>query len=403
MKNSIKMGVIGLGARGTMILKDVLLPMEDVEVIAVCDVYEDRINDAIAMTKEHNHNLPLGFADYRELLKIQDLEAVYIATSWQTHFEIAAAALEAGVPVACDVGGAFSLNEIWKLVRTYENTKTPCMFMENCCYGRDEMMLMNMRKKGVFGEIVHCAGGYHHDLRNEVSFGRENRHYRLDNYLHRNCENYPTHEIGPITRLLDINRGNAMVSLTSTSSKSAGLHQYILEHKAEDQALRNAYFAQGDVVTTVIRCANGETITITLDTTLPGAYSRGLIVKGTKAMFMEDNRSLFIDGVHTEFEWKWHEQYQNIEQYRKEYEHPLWNSFLNDGVKGGHGGMDWLVFQDFIDALKNKKSMPIDVYDMASWSVISLLSEQSIALGSQPVAFPDFTDGKWITRKPVDR
>ena len=225
----------------------------------------------------------------------------------------------------------------------------------------------------------------------------------MDNYLHRNCENYPTHEIGPIARLLDINRGNAMVSLTSTSSKSAGLHQYILEHKAEDQALRNAYFAQGDVVTTVIRCANGETITITLDTTLPGAYSRGLIVKGTKAMFMEDNRSLFIDGVHTEFEWKWHEQYQNIEQYRKEYEHPLWNSFLNDGVKGGHDGMDWLVFQDFIDALKNKKSMPIDVYDMASWSGISLLSEQSIALGSQPVAFPDFTDGKWITRKPVDR
>ena len=157
MKNSIKMGVIGLGARGTMILKDVLLPMEDVEVIAVCDVYEDRINDAIAMTKEHNHNLPLGFADYRELLKIQDLEAVYIATSWQTHFEIPAAALEAGVPVACDVGGAFSLNEIWKLVRTYENTKTPCMFMENCCYGRDEMMLMNMRKKGVFGEIVHLS------------------------------------------------------------------------------------------------------------------------------------------------------------------------------------------------------------------------------------------------------
>lgn len=401
MKGKLKMAVVGLGGRGYAMLKDVLIPMGEAEIVAVCDLYEDRCDKAAELVKETCGNNPECFTDYHEMLNSKKLDAIYISTSWQTHIEIAIEAMYKEVAVASDVSGAFSINECWELVKAYEKTKTPCMLMENCCYGRDEMMVMNMVKQGIFGEVIHCGGGYHHDLRNEVAFGIENRHYRIDNYMRRNCENYPTHELGPIAQVLDINRGNRMLTVSSTASKSAGMHQYVADKKADDAVLKDWSFAQGDVVTTVIKCAAGQTITLTLDTTLPRAYSRGFKVQGTKAMYMEDNRTLFIDGEHNKYDFCWKEQFNNVDSYREQYDHPTWKKFIEQGVQGGHDGMDWLEFEAFFDALKNDKPMPIDVYDMASWLVISLLSEESIAMGGHPVAVPDFTNGKWMTRKSM--
>lgn len=399
MKEKIKLGLIGLGCRGMEVLENVILLMEDIEVVAVCDVYQDRCENAAKMLKEKASTDVKSYLDYNELLTSAKPDAVYIATSWQTHMQIAIAAMNAGVAAASEVSGAFSVDESWELVKTWEKTKTPCMLMENCCYGQDEMMVMNMAKLGVFGEIVHCGGSYCHDLRHEVSFGRDNRHYRLDNYMLRNCENYPTHEFGPIAQILGINRGNKMLTLSSFASKSAGLHSYIKEHRPDDAALLDYQFAQGDVITTVIKCAGGQTIVLTLDTTLPRAYSRGLKIQGTKGLFMEDNRSIFIDGVHNKYDAEWKKQFNNVDEFREEYDHPVWKKFTQEEIKGGHGGMDWLEFKEFIEALKNDQPMPIDVYDMASWAIISLLSEESIALGGQPVTVPDFTNGKWLTRR----
>ena len=172
--------------------------------------------------------------------------------------------------------------------------------LENCCYGRRELLVKNMVDLGLFGEIVHCSGGYLHDLRHEISFGRENRHYRLRNYINRNCENYPTHELGPIARVLDINHGNRMLSLSSFASKAAGLHQYISTDKSDDTELLNTQFAQGDIITTVIKCAGGQTIVLTLDTTLPRYYSRGFTVRGTKGFYEETTDSIFLDSQHRE-------------------------------------------------------------------------------------------------------
>ena len=390
--------VIGLGGRGLGMMIDVLLPMENVKITAVCDVYEDRCRDAANAVLEKKGNEAKTYTDYRKLLDSETLDAVYIATSWQTHFEIAIYALEKGVPVACEVSPAFSMDQCWDLVKTWERTKTPLMFMENCCYGREELMVMNMIEKGVFGEIVHCDGAYAHDLRSEVAYGYKNRHYRLDNYQKRNCENYPTHELGPIAQILGINRGNRILTVSSVSSKAAGLAEYARTHTDCDLT-PNSLINQGDIVTTILRCANGQTIRLTLDTTLPRAYSRNFTVHGTKALYAEDTQSFFIEGVHNQFDFDWKPQWGNIEEYRKEYEHPVWDKFLNDGVRGGHGGMDWLEFEDFFAHLEAGEEMPIDVYDMAVWTAVSLLSEESIAMGGQPLAMPDFTNGKGMTRK----
>lgn len=398
MNEKLRIGMIGMGCRGREVMKTVL-GIDGVSISFICDLYDDRTEAARAEIEKRQGFSPRVTDDWHTMTDREELDAVLVTCSWEPHIEMAVAFMEAGIPVGVEVGGAYSVEDCFLLVRTFERTKTPVMLLENCCYGRYELMVKNMVDLGLFGEIVHCEGGYRHDLRREITFGRENRHYRLRNYLARCCENYPTHELGPISQILHINRGNRMVSLVSMASKAKGLHDYIGRTDNADRSLLAKDFAQGDVVTTLIKCANGETVTLTLDTTLPRAYSRQFTVQGTRGMYSEENNSIYLDRDHTEdMHFSWKKQWNNAEKYRERYEHPIWREFLADGLRGGHGGMDHLVYSDFLRCVREGLPMPIDAYDMASLMCISALSEQSIATGGMPVAIPDFTSGKWISR-----
>ncbi len=393
-----KFALIGYGDRGKDWLNMMLTGWKDrVSLVAVCDAYEDRAKAASEDAKELTGIAPVWETDYRKVLENPDVEVVVIVTSWEMHVPIAIEAMRAGKIVGMEVGGTFDVKECWQLVETYEETKTPFMFMENCNYGRRELMALNMAQQGVFGEIVFCAGAYMHDLRSEVAFGVENRHYRLEKYKTHNAENYPTHELGPISKILGINHGNRFVSLTSTASKASGLHEYILKNKADDEELKRTKFKQGDVVTTVITCEQGQTIRLTLNTTLPRYYSRDFTICGTKGMYEEATDSVCLDiEEHNKLHMDWlKEKCGNAKDYEEQYDHPLWKDHMESGVMGGHGGADGLMFSVFLDCIENKKPMPIDVYDAAAWMVVTALSEQSIAGGSVPVEFPDFTKGKW--------
>lgn len=401
MKNSLDVAVIGLGERGSFYATK-LLPQfgnDTLRIVALCDLYEDRVQDACKKIEEKTGVHPFCTLDYHNIMSRNDIDAVFVITSWDSHAEITIAAMEAGFPVACEVGGAITVDDCFNLVACYERTRTPVMMLENCCFDRNELMVLNMVRQGLFGDIIHCRGGYCHDLRSEISFGRENRHYRLNNYLYRNCENYPTHEIGPIASILDINRGNRFTSLYSVASKSLGLHRYLEHEKGNDYDLTGATFAQGDVVSTLLTCENGQTVEITLETTLPRPYSRHFEVHGTSGMYVEDNNSIYLDTAeYAKKEWSWKDEWNNAEKLREQYDHPIWKRYVEEGVKQGHGGMDWLVASAFVDCVKNDKPMPIDVYDMATWTVITPLSEKSIREGIR-VDFPDFTNGEWKNRR----
>lgn len=397
MSNKLKLAMVGLGARGMALLENCYLDHPSAEFVAICDVYEDRQKKAAELITDKTGKNVETFSDAYNLMDRIKPDAIVICTSWNNHIDLCIEAMNRGIIVGCEVGGAYSIRECWKLVEAYERTKTPIMMLENCIYGRDEMMVLNMVKKGLLGTIVHCEGGYKHDLREEIVLGHKNRHYRLNNYLHRNAENYPTHELGPISKILNINKGNRMLTLCSVASASFGLNEFCQTGKDIEPNIKNARFAQGDVITTIIKCAKGETITLTLDTSLPRFYSRGLVVQGTKGIYTEDNKSVFLDSpANTELHFEWNKKWGNVEEYREEYDHEVWKKYLLDGIKPGHDGMDYLVLCDFVDMVKGKIKSPVDVYDMASMMCVSVLSEESIATGGAPVYIPDFTDGKWI-------
>lgn len=395
----VKIGLIGLGKRCVEQAKT-LLAMEDVKIVHVCDALTDRVTRLQNMVFEKKSFTPKGTNDYHTLLADEEVEAVIIMTSWQTHIRIAVDAMKQGKIVGMEVGGAASMDECWKLVRTSEETGIGCMLLENCCYGKEEMTILSMVRKGIFGEIVHCQGGYQHDLRDEIGRGDIIHHYRQDNFMHRNGELYPTHELGPIAKYININRGNRMLSLVSMASKAVGQKEWLQANRPEYPIAKQT-FAQGDIVTTMIKCAGGETIVLTHDCTLPRAYSRGGRVQGTKGIWMEDNRSVFIEGRSPEDPGHWTHRWESDEKYMAEYCHPLWEEYEAFGLRGGHGGMDYLVLRAFIESIQNNQIFPIDVYDTAAWMCITALSEDSIAMGSIPVAVPDFTDGLWIEKRNV--
>jgi len=402
---AVRIGCVGLGGRGMGQMGE-LLSVPGVVVPAVCDTYEDRALDGAKLVEEKSGIRPRTYLDYKQMLAEESLDAVLCCTTWITHGRVAADAMRAGCHVALEVGGAASVEECWRMVRASEETGKFCMLLENCCYDRKEMAVFRMEREGVFGEIVHCEGGYRHDLRDEIAYGMENRHGRLANFIHRNGELYPTHQLGPIAKLLRINRGNRFLTLTSVAGKARGLREFIRREKGPDYYLQNQVFNQGDIVTTMITCANGETIRLTHDCTLPRPYSRDYCVQGTKACFQEGPIGLgdviYIDGVSPHESWTG--AWEPFDQYLDQYEHPLWKAYGKAGIHAnGHGGMDYLVLSAFADAVQRDAPPPIDVYDTAAWMAITALSEQSVAMGGAPVPVPDFTNGMWIDREPFRR
>ena len=400
---NIKMGVIGYGLRGKSITEHVLLKMADVDIVAVCDEYEDRTQLAVDTVEKISGTRPFATIKHQDVLALDNLDCVYVATSWETHVEVAIEALNKGIPVALEVGGAYSLESLWALVRTQERTGTPFMFMENCCFAKDELLATALVRRGLFGEVVHCHGIYGHYLAEEIAGGDQKRHYRLRNYLTRNGENYPTHELGPIAKILNINRGNRMLSLVSVASRAAGMEEYIRLNADKYPELVGKKFRQGDIVNTIITCADGSTISLCLDTTLPRHYSREFTVRGTKGMYEQGNNYVHLLGDKEDWNPSKHYlEYGNNSEKYEEYLPQVWKNITPEEISAGHGGMDAIEFRVFVDCLKNKKPMPIDVYDAASWMCITELSETSVAQGGMPQSIPDFTSGMWTRRQPLD-
>ena len=408
MIKNVKVGIVGLGPRAEVLLAT-FLNLEGVEVVAVCDLQEGLFQKILGIFERNGKPAPKTFTNYHRMLEMEELEAVFIPTSWNSHLSIAVDCMEAGKYAAIEVGGAASLDELWQLIHAYERTKTPVMMLENCCYCRDELMVMNMVRQGLFGELIYCEGGYEHNLRNVLGRMEYSGEERAYHNRFRNGELYPTHELGPIAKILRINRGNRFLSLTSTATKSRAIPEWRKEHSAKGEEYPDVPFNQGDVITTVIKCAGGEVITLTHSVSLPRPYSRNGRIQGTKGIWLEDVQGIYVEGMSREEilidpagnpydEHYW----DKTEDYYERYDHPIWRAD-KDKLVGGHGGLDSLAIRAFLDAVRNKENTPIDVYDIAAWMAVTCLSEQSIALGSMPVAFPDFTNGKWIRREPAPK
>ena len=411
-KDLIKVGFVGIGNIGSNHIKN-LLQILGCQITAVCDIRSERTSWTRQKITEAGFPEPVIYGkddwDFKRMCETEDLDLVYNAAPWRWHAPICLAAMKNGKHAASEVNIALTVEDCWKLVKTSQQTRKHCIMMENCCYDRTEMAVLNMIRQGIFGDILHGECGYLHDLRAQnLSPNYYQEMWRIKQYLRLNGNTYPTHGIGPMAWCMDIHRGDAFDYLVSMNTPSRGLNEFAerMAHDAQEPKQQEHYthwlkkqFAKGDVNITLIKTKLGKTIICKHDTSLPRPYSRDFLVQGTKGIMREyPSQKIHIEGLSPGHNW------EEVDKYIEEYDHPVWKDFekrSKDFVLEGHGGMDYIEDDRLIQALRQGLEPDIDVYDSVAWSAIIPMSSESSNNESKQMKFPDFTNGLWQKKRPL--
>jgi len=395
--DEVRIGFVGTGLQGTSHVHN-LTQVRGCRILAICDIDPANAERAAEVVVQAGQPKPTlytrGETDFVRLCEEEDVDLVYTATPWRWHVPVCLAAMENGKHAASEVPISFTLQGCWQLVESAEKHRRHCVMMENVCYGRMEMMVLNMVRQGLFGELLHAECGYLHDLRG-VKFDDHEGLWRRAHSMVRNGNLYPTHGLGPVAQCLNINRGDRFESLVSMSSPSRGLAQWAAEYYPEGDPRRQESYALGDVNTSMIKTANGKTIVVTHDTDLPRPYSRINMVQGTRGLFHGYPHRVYVEGRSEPHHW------DDAETYLEQFEHPLWQRLQEESEGAGHGGMDFIEDWRLVQSLRQGNPLDIDVYDSVAWSAVCELSERSVAAGSAPMPFPDFTRGRWKQYPPL--
>ena len=394
----VRIGFVGVGGMGTAHVGN-LTRILGCEITAVCDLSVEHAERAAAIVQQAGFPKPTlytrGETDYRRMCESEDLDVVYTATPWRWHVPVCLAAMENGKHALSEVPLAITIEECWQVVEAVEKHSKHCIMMENVCYGRIEMMVLNMVRQGLFGEILHAECGYLHDLR-AIKFADQGEGmWRRAHAMARDGNLYPTHGLGPVAQCMNINRGDRFAHLVSMSSPSRGLQEWARDHYLEGDPKRSETYVLGDVNTSMIKTVNGKTIFLSHDTNLPRPYSRINMLQGTRGIFQGYPHRLYVEGRDETHGW------QDAETFLESFEHPLWRRLQEDSEGAGHGGMDFVEDWRLIQCLRQGTPYDIDVYDSVAWSAVCELSERSVAAGSAPVQFPDFTRGRWKQYPPL--
>lgn len=394
-RDVVRLGIIGVGGRGTGMLAN-FLAIPHVQVNALCDVVKEKAVNAQGMVEKAGGKRPeiytSGEHDFENLAKRDDLDFIYIATPWDWHAPMALASMNAGKHAGLEVPAVNTLEECQNIVDTSEKTRRHCMIMENCCYGYNELLVLNMIRAGLLGELLHGEAAYIHDLRGEIFSDKGEGLWRRVPHTKRNGNLYPTHGLGPVANYMGINRGDRFDYLVSMSSPQKGMEAYRAAKVPKGNPKWGENYVCGDMNTSLIKTVNGLSILLQHDVSNPRPYDRINLISGVKGVFRDYPERIYLDGQAGE------EQFTNIEPYKEKYGHRLWKEEGAAAQGRGHGGMDFIMLYRLVECMRQGLAPDMDVYDAASWSAPAALSEKSVAQGSAPVKFPDFTRGRWKER-----
>lgn len=393
-KREPRVALIGTGGRGTSLLENLL--GANAQMVALCDIVRAKAEHAAGLVEKAGQKKPDlysdGVHDYEKLLSRNDIDLVIVATPWSWHAEMAIAAMKHGKDVCVEVPAVTTLEDCWAIVRTSEETRKHCMMLENCCYGYNETLMLRLIHAGELGELLYGEGAYLHDLREELFSGKGEGLWRRTEHTRADGNLYPTHGLGPVANYMGVQRGDRFDYIVSMSSPQRGLDLYREQHCDSDDPRWAERYVCGDLNTSLIKTSKGLNITVKHGVSTPHPYDRINLIAGTKGLFADYPPRIYFDGMNKDEAWG------SLDAWKK-YQHPLW---LREGEiaqkLGGHGGMDFILLYRLLQCVREGLPPDMDVYDAAAWSSVGPLSVASVARGSAPVEFPDFTRGKWKDR-----
>ena len=429
---TVRIGFIGVGERGYGHVKH-CCHIDGVEIKAICDIHTEVLERACHYVEQHHLSKPTAYGQhekaYQAMLERQDIDIVIISTPWHLHAPMAIDTMESGKHAFVEVPVATTVKECWQLVDTAERTQKNCMMMENVCYGRDELMVLNMVRQGIFGELLHGEAAYIHELRWQMKeLEHKTGSWRTYWHTKTNGNLYPTHGLGPISQYMNINRGDRFDYLTSVSSPAMGRSLYAQREFPVSHERNRLNYITGDMNTTIIKTKLGRSIVVQHDTTTPRPYTRHNLIQGTNGVFTGFPNRIALENVPESIRDSYQEEYQkrldiwqnkgakgrkptpqnfhqwdqNMHLWQEQFDHPLWVRMGEEAERnGGHGGMDFLMLWRMIYCLRHGEALDQDVYDAAAWSCITPLSADSVANRSNSQDIPDFTRGQWRNAKPL--
>ena len=410
--NTVRIAVIGVGARGSGHAKQLAI-INGTEIVAIADIFEDLVDRSVANCIEAGNGRHQNIARYfgaddewKKMLAEVKPDAVFIATNWSNHAPMAIETMKQGAHAFVEVPIAVSLQEMWDIVDTSEQTQKHCMMMENVNYGREELLYLNLCRQGKIGEILHAEAAYIHELRFQMEEQeRGTGSWRTHHYAKRNGNLYPTHGLGPVAQYMNLGRGEDQFdSLVSFSTPAIGRQAYAEKNYAADHKWNALDYKGGDLNTSIIKTHLGRTILIQWDETSPRPYTRHNLVQGTKgALAGYPTRVAFEGGVEgaTDSHHRW-AQGEQLEALFEQYEHPMYKRLGALSTKmGGHGGMDFMMLYRAVECLRTGTPLDQNVYEGCLWSSVAPLSEASVAEDGMPQKFPDFTRKQWAQTKPL--
>lgn len=406
-REKIRVGVIGLHRGMTHV--ESCLGIDFAEVVAVCDLRQDRADRAADVVEKKSGKRPAIYGGtehiWEQMVDRDDLDAVYIATPWEWHEPMAVRTMERGKSALVEVAAAVTVDDCWSLVNTSERTQQHCVLLENCCYGENELFVLNLARQGVFGDLLHGECAYIHDLRYMLFLLGSEGDWRRQYHIDYDGNLYPTHGLGPVAQYMGVGRGDQFKYIVSASSPERSLTKYRNKHHPNGGKQDGEKYICGDINTSILKTELGRTIMLQHDVVLPRPYSRINALCGTDATFFDYPARLAIDapkqyGLAAENSEDWLEK-PDLEIMRQKFTHPLWKKLAERAKGGGHGGMDYVMNWRLLDCLRRGATPDSVVYDAAAWSCMIETSVRSVANGSAPVAIPDFTRGLWKTMKPL--
>ncbi len=395
-REKVRFGIIGCGERGKSMIND-FLGVENLEIKALCDNVKANAEECKTIIEKKSRPTPALYTDgdfaFQKMVERDDIDFVYIATPWEWHARQSIAAMEEGKHVGVEVPMATTMQDLWKIVDVSERTRKHCVMLENCCFNYNELLVLNMVRDGAFGALTHAEAAYIHDLRWIVNEGRSEGLWRRGWHTKVNGNLYPTHGLGPVANYLDINRGDKFDYLVSMSSPQKSLDVYREKTEKKDSPKWKEKYVCGDMNTSMIKTAKGVSIMLQHDVVTPRPYTRHNHIQGTKGAFTDFPARLYLDGQEGGHRWT------NLDKVKATHEHWLWKKLGEKARGAGHGGMDFIMAWRIVQYFNEGLIPDIDVYDGAAWSAPFPMSAESVAKGSMPIKFPDFTRGKWMEKR----
>ena len=410
---TVRVAFIGVGARGTGHARQIAT-IEGTEVVAISDLYQDLVQRSIDNCKEigkgERHNeiamYSGGENKWKLMLKEVKPDAVFISTNWDNHAPMVIEAMNSGAHAFVEVPMATTIEDMWEIINTSEKTRKHCMMMENVNYGRDEMMYLNMCRKGVIGDFLHAEAAYIHELRFQMEEQKRGTgSWRTHHYAKGRGNLYPTHGLGPVAQYMNLARGDDNFStLISYSTPALGRKIYAEKNYPSDHKWNKLDYKNGDLNTSIIKTNVGRTVMVQWDETSPRPYSRHNLIQGTKGTLAGFPTRVALEGgvegvTKNHHSWA---QGKDLEVLYEKYDHPLYKRLGALAKKmGGHGGMDFMMRYRIIECLRKGEPLDQNMYEGCFWSELTPLSAKSIEDGGAPQRFPDFTRGNWKSTNPL--